>query len=145
VTERVETLGVLHRPPPHAPPRLKKEAAPATVTAEHLFSLLWDTMADLLGTAATAALLRRALRGVRSPDATQEIEIARDDLTYRYRVPAAWRRPNNATAVSALRTLCAALRPLLIDLTGPVVARRLDRLDQLRAQGITFMAEEVGS
>ena len=34
----------------------------SALTAAGLFALLWDSMADLLGTAATAALLRRALR-----------------------------------------------------------------------------------
>src|SRR5688572_27423237 len=58
--------------------------APVTLsgaTAAELFGLLWDTMADVLGTAATATLLRRALKraGARSAD-LGGVAIDRDDL-----------------------------------------------------------------
>ena len=35
---------------------------PAGTSAAELFDLLWGTLADVLGTAATATLLRRSIR-----------------------------------------------------------------------------------
>lgn len=113
----------------------------ATSAAE-LFDLLWESLADVLGTAAAAILLRRATQQVafRMADAERVI-VARNGLEYEYRVPETWKRPGNDEAVDALRVVAAALRVLLVELTGPVVVNRLGRLAPFRKWGIEFSNE----
>ena len=100
------------------------EPDPTEIAA--LFTLLWDTLADVLGTSATAALLRRAARGAagRCPELAT-LSIVRADLEYRYTVPA-------AVGTTALRELVKDLRPLLIEMTGSVVVGHLERAPGLR-------------
>jgi hypothetical protein len=92
-----------------------------------LFTLLWDTLAALLGTSATAALLRRAARGAegRCPELAT-LSIVREDLDYRYTVPA-------AIGATGLRELVKELRPLLFEMTGGVVIGHLEQAPGLRA------------
>lgn len=104
---------------------------PAAVDGERgesaaLFAILWDTLADVLGTSATAALLRRAARGAtgRCPELAA-LGIVREELEYRYTVPA-------AVTTTALRELVVELRPLLVEMTGPIVIGHLDRVPELR-------------
>src|SRR5258708_26134687 len=75
-----------------------------------LFTILWDALADLLGTAATAALLKRAARraAVRSPE-LDEVVIQRQGLAYRYTCPARW-AATSAGAPTARRAVNAELR-----------------------------------
>lgn len=114
----------------------------ATSAAE-LFDLLWDSLADVLGTAATAIILRRAIQQAALRAAPAErVVILRNGLEYEYRVPETWKEPGNDKAVDALRGVAAALRVLLIELTGPVVVNVLGRLGTLREWGIEF-SEEV--
>jgi hypothetical protein len=97
-----------------------------------LFDKLWTTLADLLGSAATATLLRRAAK--RAAAAAPELAtlvIRREGLGYEYTVPPAWRAEALATA-PALGALVEALCPLLIELTGPVIVARLDDITELR-------------
>ena len=99
-----------------------------------LFRLVWEALADVLGTAATATLLRRAARAaVRRRTELNELVISCENLEYRYTLPAGWR---NGGPPGALRELVAELRPLLVELTGPVVYRRLERIPALRERGI---------
>ncbi len=57
-------------------------------TTSILFTILWDALADLLGTAATATLLKGAARraAARSPELAGLV-IKRDGLIYRYTCP----------------------------------------------------------
>jgi hypothetical protein len=112
-------------------------------SAEELFVLLWEDLADVLGTAATATLLRRAIKAAVSRAAWSEpLVVARNGLDYGYRLPETWKDPGNEKALGALRVLAAELRVLLVELTGQVVVSRLGRLGSLRAGGIDF-SEEV--
>ena len=105
---------------------------PQQPTAADLFDLLWETLADVMGTAATAALLRRAIRRVASQrPAFNGVVIDREDLVYRCHVPDDWRQPGNREAMSALRTLAGELHPLLVELTGTVVVHRLEQVPGL--------------
>ena len=114
----------------------------ATSAAE-LFDLLWESLADVLGTAATATLLRREIKQAASRTSWSEpVIVARNGLDYEYRVPDTWKQPGNDDAVDALRLVAADLRVLLVELTGPVVVRRLARLAPLRELGIDFPKEE---
>ena len=118
------------------------DAAGADLSAAALFALLWEGLADVLGTAATAALVRRATRTAmgRCPELAALV-IAREKLEYRYTVPSAW-NDGCGPPPAALRELAHELRPLLIELTGSVVVRHLARIPQLRAHGILFLKEE---
>jgi hypothetical protein len=114
-------------------------AGPSSAT---LFALLWDALADLLGTAAAATLLRRAAQRAapRDPELA-ELGIVRDNLEYKYTLPASWNDGTKSTQ-HALRHLSAELLPLLVELTGPIVVARLAQIPELRACGITLPQEE---
>ena len=108
-------------------------------SAAELFDLLWESLADVVGTAATATLLRRAIKRAASQTPWPEpITVARNGLDYEYRLPETWKQPGNEEGIGALRVVAAELRVLLVDLTGPVVVRRLARLAPLRKVGIDF-------
>jgi hypothetical protein len=116
-------------------------AEPVTSAAE-LFELLWGTLADILGTATTAILMRRAIRRAAFRTARSEpVIVARNGLDYQYRLPESWKEPGNEAAGEALRAVAAELRGLLVELTGPVVVRRLGRLAPFRESGIDFSDE----
>ncbi len=117
-------------------------AADAELSVAALFTLLWEALADVLGTAATAMLLRRAARRAapRCPELS-ELAILREKLEYRYTLPPAWAAGTDGTPL-ALRELVAELRPLLVELTGPVVVRRLERIPELRERGVISPQEE---
>src|SRR3954464_4140871 len=108
----------------------------ATSAAE-LFDLLWDCLVDVLGTAAAAVILRRAIQhaALRSAS-TEHVIIVRNGLDYEYRVPEPWKEPGNEGAVDALRVVAASLRALLVELTGAVLVNRLARLAPFRKWGI---------
>ena len=114
-------------------------------SAAELFDLLWESLADVLGTAASATLLRRAIKQAASRSSWPEpVIVTRKGLDYEYRVPETWTQACSEEALGALRVLAAELRVLLVELTGPVVIRRLARLEPLRERGIDF-SEEVGT
>ena len=121
----------------------------AGLSAAALFTLLWEGLADVLGTAATAVLVRRAARRAapRNPELA-ELAISRENLEYRFTLPRAWtERADAANAAAAadahaLRELVGELRPLLVELTGPVVVRRLAQIPALRERGIVPSGEE---
>jgi hypothetical protein len=113
----------------------------ATSAAE-LFDLLWESLADVLGTAATATLLRRALRQAASQTSwSEQVLVTRNGLEYEYRLPETWKQPDNEEAVGTLRVVAAELRALLVELTGAVVVARLGRLAAFRKSGINFSDE----
>jgi len=113
----------------------------ATSAAE-LFDLLWESLSDVLGTAASAILVRRAMKQAASRTSWSEpVIVARDGLDYKYRLPETWRQPGNEEALDALRVLAVELRVLLVELTGPVVLRRLGRLAPFLERGIDFSDE----
>jgi hypothetical protein len=114
-------------------------------SAAALFELLWETLADVLGTAAAGTLLRRAIKQAAARTAWSEsVVVARNGLDYTYRVPDTWQEPGNDEAVDALRIIAAELRVLLVELTGPVVVARLGRLAAFRKWGIAFTDEVRG-
>jgi hypothetical protein len=115
---------------------------PGGESAAELFDLLWGTLADVLGTAATATLLRRAIkRGAARTAWSEPVVVARNGLDYTYRLPDAWKQSGNDEAVDVFRVITAELKVLLIELTGPVVVARLGQLAPLRKWGIAFNDE----
>lgn len=98
----------------------------ATSPAE-LFDLLWESLADVLRTAATATLLRRAIKRAASHTSWSEpVIVAKNGLDYEYRLPETWKQPGNEAALGALRVVAAELRVLLVELTGPAGRGGLD-------------------
>jgi len=111
-------------------------------SAAALFDLLWESLADVLGTAATATLLRRSIKQAAARTTWSEpVVVARNGLEYTYRLPETWKEPGNDQAVDVLRLVAAELRVLLVELTGPVVIARLGDLAPLRKRGIDFSDE----
>jgi hypothetical protein len=106
------------------------------VPAGDLFTILWEALADVLGTAAAATLLRRAAqRALRRWPELKDLSFTRDSLEYRYSVPAAWNDP----APGPPQALCALVQErwgLLIDLTGSVVVDRLAQVPELRERHV---------
>jgi hypothetical protein len=106
----------------------------------YLFDVLWESLADVLGTAAAATVLRLALKRVSANGAgpAPEVMIERKDLEYHYRVPESWRFPSDEASLQALRALGRELGALLAELTGPVLVRRLERFAPFREHDILF-------
>lgn len=114
--------------------------ARASSTAADLFQRLWDELVSLLGTTATATVLRRSIKraAARVPE-LGAIRIERDGLEYTYAVPSSWRQPEHGAAITALQRLYSEeLDPLLRELTGAVVRRRLARIPELAATAVPF-------
>jgi hypothetical protein len=101
-----------------------------------LFKLIWDSVAEVLGTTATATLLRRAAQRAmaRSPE-LGEFAVVRTDAGYTYTLPRALVGKLEHTPV-ALRELVGELRPLLAELTGQIVVRRIEQIPGLQERGI---------
>ena len=117
-------------------------SADAPCTAARLFDIVWETIADVLGTAATATLVRRSAK--RLSDRTRDsvgVVITREGFDYRYSLPDGWQRPERE-AVAALRELARELSPLLVELTGRVLIRRLDAVRDLQRCQIRFVEQE---
>jgi len=102
---------------------------PQPGSAAALFVLLWETLSNVLGTAATATLVARALkRASPSTPALAGMSITTKKFTYEYQVPDSWRVHDNG-AMAAFDRLLEELVPLLNALTGRVVLRQLARLE----------------
>jgi hypothetical protein len=102
------------------------DSAPSC-NAARLFAVVWDTLADVIGTAATATLLRRSARRAK----LDELTVSREGFNYSYRLPPDW-RDERPEPLIALRGLARELGPLLAELTGPVLLRRLASVPDLR-------------
>ena len=107
-----------------------------------LFTLLWNALADLLGPAATATLVKRAAKraAARSPELAGLI-IQRHLLVYSFTCPSGWSGPSTGTP-PVLRDLIDELRPLLVEMTGQLVIQRLEQIFELRARGFFAPQEE---
>jgi quercetin 2,3-dioxygenase len=105
--------------------------AVATHSGTALFDKLWDSLVDVLGTAATATIVSRAAHRAlpRCPE-LGELAIARVDREYGYLLPRSFDRPDGPPA--SMRALLDEIQPLLVELTGQVVLRRLERVPELR-------------
>jgi len=92
---------------------------PEATSAAALFDLLWESLADVLGTAASATLLRRAIKQAVSRTSWSEpVIVTRNGLDYEYRLPETWLPRIDGYEVG--RRIRAALgkRVLLVALTG---------------------------
>ena len=104
--------------------------------AADVFDALWAALADVIGPTATAALMQRSVkRASASEPELQHLLISREQFTYKYSLPASW-GDAEAGARPALRQVVRELVPLLAELTGPVVVRRLREDPLLRRCGV---------
>ena len=103
----------------------------------------------MLGTAGTAAIVRRAAaRAATQSRELVDLVIRREKLEYRYTLPHAWSRPAEAAtpgerAPIALRALIAEIGRVLVELTGTIVVGRLEQIPELRARGLVWRPEEA--
>jgi hypothetical protein len=109
-----------------------------------LFDLLWVALCDVLGNPATATLVRRSskLAVLRQPQLAG-LTIKREEFQYRYLLPNGW-TCSAVDSLAALRALVDELQPLLIEMTGQVVVRRLSAIPELRECGL-LSADEAHS
>ena len=113
----------------------------ASGTPSEIFDVLWGTLVELLGSPATATLLRRsAKRRLGDFPELVELAITRKDFEYTYAVPADWKYANERSN-AALQALVQDLCCLLLELTGPVVLHRLKALPQL-AKYVQCLSED---
>jgi hypothetical protein len=106
-----------------------------------VFASIWEGLADVLGTAATATLVRRAVKEARaSSPGLDGLQVTRDRFEYRYVLPQSW-SADSVAAQKDLRLVARRLTPLLTELTGPVVVNRLRGLPGVAETGL-FEPEE---
>lgn len=111
-------------------------------SAARLFDLVWETMVDVLGSAATATLVRRSVKRAASRRRDlDDLIVSRAGFNYCYQVPDSWRecRPE---PVASVRELARELSPLLVELTGPVIVRRLRAIPDLQRCEVLFQERE---
>jgi hypothetical protein len=103
----------------------------ASSPPSEIFDVLWTALIEILGSPATAALLRRsAKRRLGDFPELGELAITRKGFEYAYAVPPDWKHANERST-AALQALIQDLCSLLLELTGPVVLHRLEALPQL--------------
>lgn len=99
---------------------------PPRHSSAELFDVVWRELSAVIGTTATAMLLRRAARNATNGAMETGVTIVREGFEHRYTVPDAWNEHGGATG-AAVERIFRELRPLLVELTGPVLIRRLAR------------------
>jgi hypothetical protein len=116
--------------------------AVGSLPAADVFDAVWTALIEVLGTATTATLIRRAAKraAATAPD-LPSVVVNRNTVTYEVEIPAIWRRPGDARARHSLRALLMELGFLLRELTGLVVIRRLERLTLIQEAGFSFDEE----
>jgi hypothetical protein len=119
------------------------------LNAAALFAIVWEALADVLGTAATAAIVRRAA-GRAATDSPELIDVVirRERLEYRYTLPHGWSHTASPATQEertpiAFRALVSEIGRLLVELTGTVFIGRLEQIPELCARGLLWRAEEA--
>ena len=114
------------------PSRHDERPEEKSITAARLLDIIWANLVDMLGTAAAATVLKRAIKRacVRLPE-LEGVVVAREGWEYRCSPPEAWheRHPSETPAFIAL--VQDDLFPILRELTGPIVLQRLERVPEL--------------
>jgi hypothetical protein len=107
-----------------------------------LFERVWRLLSEVIGTAATASVLRRSIRCAQVRGANLDgLEVVRDGFNHRYSLPSSWSHGGD-TPMDALRVLADELSSILYALTGPVLVRRLASDAELRRARIFTPPEE---
>jgi len=104
-------------------------------TTAQVFARLRECLTDVIGSAATAAFLRRAVRkAAESHPELRMIEITKNHLDYQYVVPEKWTAGRDSLPV--LIDVSRQLEALLSDLTGQVMIRHLRTVPLLLDAGL---------
>jgi hypothetical protein len=104
--------------------------------AADLFGALWLALVDAIGPTATATLLQRSLKAAASAGADVDgVVIRREQFSYTYKLPAGW-HSDGTMPIESLRRIGQSLVPLLVELTGVVVVRRLAEVPGLARCGV---------
>jgi hypothetical protein len=115
--------------------------ADAEPSGAALFAIVWDALAEVLGTAAVAAIVRRAAgRGAAESPELVDLVIVREDLEYRYTLPRAWSQRAEHGLI-AFRGLVTEIGRLLLELTGTVVISRMEQIPELLAHRLVWRTE----
>jgi hypothetical protein len=100
-----------------------------------LFAAVWEALTDLMGSSATATLVRRAAKhGASKRPELRVLVIHKPAFEYEYVVPEAWR--DDGGGRDDLGELMRNLVPLLAQLTGSIAIRRLETIGILVAAGV---------
>ncbi|MET0402429.1 MAG: hypothetical protein ABW123_08490 [Cystobacter sp.] len=109
------------------------EGAPGAPRPSALFALLWQTLSNLIGTPATATLLRRGIkRAAQRRPQLAEVDISRAEHDYVFSLPRGW-EAGEEEAREDLRALFVELHILARQLTGSVIIRRLTAMKEFAA------------
>jgi hypothetical protein len=126
-----------------------RDGAAGDLDAAALFAIVWDAIAEVLGTGATAAIVRRAAgRAAGDNPELIDVVVRREKLEYRYMLPPAWSHTSRAISPEertpmAFRALIAEIGRLLVELTGTVFIGRLEQIPELSGRGLVWRAEEA--
>lgn len=100
-----------------------------------LFAVLWNALTDLMGSSATATLVRRAAKHAASNrPGLKVLVIHRPIFEYEYVVPEVWK--DDGSGMDDLSELMRALMPLLTELTGGIALQRLRSIPDLVDAGL---------
>lgn len=114
----------------------------ASSPPSEIFDVLWTALVEILGSPATASLLRRsAKRQLGDFPELGKLAITRKEFEYTYAVPPDWKHANERPN-AALQALVQDLYSLLFELTGPVVVHRLEAVPQLAKFGLSFSEDK---
>ena len=104
-------------------------------TTASLFGAVWDALTDLMGSSATATLIRRAAKHAASKRPELGVlTIHRPVFEYEYILPERWKDDGHGRA--ELDELMRNLVPLLTELTGSIAVQRLQSISALTRAGV---------
>jgi hypothetical protein len=110
-------------------------------TTASLFAILWNALTDLMGSSATATLIRRAAKhAARKRPGVGVLVIHRPLFEYEYILPEVWL--DDRKAHDELSELVNALLPLLAELTGGIALGRLQSIPVLLRSGLVGAAPD---
>ena len=125
------------------------EEGGATLSAAALFAIVWERSPEVLGTAATAAIVRRAAgrAAVESPELV-DLVIVRENLEYRYTAADAWSHTDRAATPERAGTNRASRagrrdRAAAAGIDRNRRRRRLEQIPELRAGGLLWRPKEA--
>jgi hypothetical protein len=119
----------------HPAPTATVSARQRGCSAAKLFEELWLALTDIMGPTATAAVLERSIGRATSRINLSGVVISQQQLVYRYTLPESWDSVNDEQALAGFRHIVRELVPLLTELTGTVIVRRLLDVPELKRCG----------
>jgi hypothetical protein len=105
------------------------------VSTANLFRVLRQGLEGVLGSAATATILRRAAKRAKASapqlDGIDGFEVVRQGFDYKYELPPSWYTPDSDVALGAFNYLISEhVRPIVVELTGVVGVGLFERISE---------------